>query len=205
MPGLDGGADAASVPFSDEAPTDTRDVSHTRHGGLLFLLPILRLLDLPARMAAAPVLAEAPLRLGLHRLGLALAGCAVDDPALAAFCGLSTLPDPSCAGPECPELAAAVVGWADEVRHALARRLAGDAERCASRGGSGLPPRQSRDAASAKLAWLIERDARVVAAPGWIELVFSLDDVDLDLRRAGLDLDPNWVPWLGVVIRYRYE
>jgi hypothetical protein len=31
-----------------------------------------------------------------------------------------------------------------------------------------------------------------------------LDSVDLDIRRAGLDLDPGWVPWLGVVVRYRY-
>lgn len=59
--------------------------------------------------------------------------------------------------------------------------------------------------AAATLAWLVERDAQVIASPGWIELVFSLDGVSLALRRAGLDLDPGWVPWLGVVIRYRYE
>jgi hypothetical protein len=31
-----------------------------------------------------------------------------------------------------------------------------------------------------------------------------LDEVDLDVRRAGLDLDPGWVPWLGTVVRYVY-
>jgi hypothetical protein len=26
-----------------------------------------------------------------------------------------------------------------------------------------------------------------------------------EIRVAGLDLDPGWVPWLGVVIRFAYE
>ena len=210
-------ARGTAEPVSAEVPAEGRDPCRTRHGGLLFLLPILRFLDLPPRMAAAPVLAEAPLRLGLHRLGLALAGCPADDPALAAFCGLPALPDPSCDGPEDAGLAAAVAGWAEEVRDALARRCVPDGDRR----GSGLRPRPGRDAArrgmrsdaepgneadpAATLAWLIERDAGVIASPGWIELVFSIDSVSLAVRRAGLDLDPGWVPWLGVVIRYRYE
>jgi hypothetical protein len=33
----------------------------------------------------------------------------------------------------------------------------------------------------------------------------SLDDVDLDVRRAGLDGDPGWVWWLGQVVRFVYE
>jgi hypothetical protein len=221
VPRADTIAGGTVEPVSAEVPAEGRDPSRTRHGGLLFLLPILRLLDLPPRMAAAPELAEAPLRLGLHRLGLALAGCAADDPALAAFCGLPALPDRSCVGPDDPGIAAAVAGWADEVRDALARRCVPDDDRRRSGRGSGLRPRPTRDAerrgmhshaergnamdAAATLAWLVERDAQVIASPGWIELVFSLDGVSLALRRAGLDLDPGWVPWLGVVIRYRYE
>jgi hypothetical protein len=48
------------------------------------------------------------------------------------------------------------------------------------------------------------RPAQIVAEPGWIEARFSLDDVSLDIRRAGLDLDPQWVPWLGIVLRFVY-
>ena len=48
------------------------------------------------------------------------------------------------------------------------------------------------------------RHARVDAEPGWIDLWFSLRDVSVDLRRAALDLDPGFVPWLGVVLRFRY-
>jgi len=25
------------------------------------------------------------------------------------------------------------------------------------------------------------------------------------VRRNGLDLDPGWVPWIGVVVRFVYE
>jgi len=32
-----------------------------------------------------------------------------------------------------------------------------------------------------------------------------LNDVDTQIRRAGLDLDPGFVPWLGKVVKIRYE
>jgi len=54
--------------------------------------------------------------------------------------------------------------------------------------------------------------ANVVRRPGWIvwdrthvEVWMPLGRVDLRIRRAGLDLDPGWVPWLGRVIRFYYE
>jgi hypothetical protein len=30
------------------------------------------------------------------------------------------------------------------------------------------------------------------------------DHVSIDIRRAGLDADPDWVGWLGTVVRFRY-
>ena len=39
---------------------------------------------------------------------------------------------------------------------------------------------------------------------GWVELRLPLDAVSPDLRRAGLDLDPGWLPWLGAVVRFVY-
>jgi len=41
--------------------------------------------------------------------------------------------------------------------------------------------------------------------PGWIEFRLRLADVDLDVRRTGLDLDPGFVSWLGAVVVIRYE
>ena len=32
-----------------------------------------------------------------------------------------------------------------------------------------------------------------------------MDQVATEIRRAGLDLDPGYVPWLGVVVRFIYE
>jgi hypothetical protein len=31
-----------------------------------------------------------------------------------------------------------------------------------------------------------------------------VDQVSTVVRRAGLDLDPGYRPWLGVVVRFRY-
>jgi hypothetical protein len=32
----------------------------------------------------------------------------------------------------------------------------------------------------------------------------DLDTVDVQVRRAGLDIDPGWVSWLGTVVRFCY-
>jgi hypothetical protein len=31
-----------------------------------------------------------------------------------------------------------------------------------------------------------------------------MERVDLDVRRAGLDRDPGWVPWLGRCVRFEF-
>ena len=49
------------------------------------------------------------------------------------------------------------------------------------------------------------RDGAISVWPGWVELHLPLDGVDIDVRRAGLDVDPGWVPWLGTVVVFRYE
>ena len=33
---------------------------------------------------------------------------------------------------------------------------------------------------------------------------FDMAEVDVDVRIAGLDVDPGWVPWLGAVVRFCY-
>jgi len=44
----------------------------------------------------------------------------------------------------------------------------------------------------------------VEAAPGWIDVLLDLDELSVEVRRAGLDLDPGYLPWLGCVVRFRY-
>ena len=52
---------------------------------------------------------------------------------------------------------------------------------------------------------LIVRPARVTATATHLDLHFALDAADLPVRRAALDLDPGWVPWLGRVIHFHYD
>ena len=49
------------------------------------------------------------------------------------------------------------------------------------------------------------RYGEIVAEPGWIDVHLRLEDIDLDVRLAGLDFDPGWIPWLGCVVRFVYD
>ena len=37
-----------------------------------------------------------------------------------------------------------------------------------------------------------------------LDLTLPLNSVDLRIRRAGLDIDPGWLPWFGKVVRFHY-
>lgn len=64
--------------------------------------------------------------------------------------------------------------------------------------------------------WLRRRARRrlagIVRRPGWLSLAedrlllrFPPGSADLNLRRLALDVDPGWVPWLGLAIRYAFR
>ena len=50
----------------------------------------------------------------------------------------------------------------------------------------------------------LEFVAQRTLVEGSIEVRFPLSAVDTRVRRAGLDLDPDFVPWLGCVVRFSY-
>ncbi len=56
----------------------------------------------------------------------------------------------------------------------------------------------------ADLTWVWRRPAVLDVRRGWTEAEFRLADVDVRIRRAGLDLDPGFVWWLGSVVRFRH-
>lgn len=56
-----------------------------------------------------------------------------------------------------------------------------------------------------RMASVCQRSGRIRFEPGWIELHLPMDCIDTRIRRIGLDLDPGWLPWLGAVLRIRYE
>jgi hypothetical protein len=182
-----GPAEALRVP--SESRQEVRRQTTTEFGGLLYLVNLVERLGLPETIIRDDRLSARGLRWVLSQLGSALAGIPPHDPAALAFAGL--LPGarpPAAMGPpaDASELSAirefqtAVV---EGLRTALDRR---------------------EEPEAALLDLVCRRRAEIVGDPGWIEARFSLDDISLDVRRAGLDRDPGWVPWLGVVVRFSY-
>ena len=195
------------LPASDESAPSDRDSSapefaegtpapaeqRTAWGGLLFLLGSAERAGMPG-LLEDPRLAHRDTRWLLHRLAGLLVPLAPEDPAALGLAGLGpTAPPP--AGPEpTDEVLAALAdvrdAWSRVTRELLALH---DASPYA-----GLDDRAAVERVAARRAVL-------VGEPGWLDVVLSLDDVDVDVRVAGLDLDPGWVPWLGTVVRFRYE
>lgn len=183
--------DALTPELLQELPLpDLRRSGATRLGGLLFLLGLLEDLGLPGEIAAASSTTGRSFRWTLHLLGLTLTSAAPDDPAVLAFAGL--LPDEppplQDEDPPSPEERETCAAWCERIAAELRVRL-----------------RREEEPSAAVLDRLCRRHARIVADPGWIEAHLSLDEVSLDVRRAGLDLDPGWVSWLGVALRFVYE
>jgi hypothetical protein len=174
----------------EHAEATLREEATSEFGGLLFLLHLLEELAIPERALASADISVRGLRWFLHRLALTLQPLDAGDAAALAFCGLP--PDalnPSYEQPApSPEEEKLIAVFADEVRIALSNVLP-------------EPPRTP----PALMQFVCRRRARVIADPGWIELHFDLLDVSTEIRHAGLDLDPGWVPWLGAVIRFVYE
>lgn len=164
----------------------------TRFGGLLFLLNLLEDLGLPREMSGDEALRERTLRWSLHRLALTLVPeAATDDPAALAFAGLAPDAAPPSESEEGPSDAEseALASYAARAEGALRERL-----------------EERRDEPRASLlAFVCGRRAEVIADPGWFEVRLSLDDVDMDVRRSGLDLDPGYLRWLGAVVKFVYE
>jgi len=174
---------------SESPPADPRRQAVTAAGGLLFLIHLVERLGLPERLVTQPEFAGRSLRWSLHRLALLITGVAGDDPAALAFCGLS--PDSVPPSREETPPVEAESAALESIRDELALMLADTLDR---------PLEPPADVMAAVWA----RPAVVVAELGWIDIVLSLDDVSTEIRRAGLDLNPGWVPWLGVVLRFVY-
>ena len=54
------------------------------------------------------------------------------------------------------------------------------------------------------LPGLIRRPAWVSATATHIDVVYPMSDIDLRLRRRGLDADPGWVPWFGRIVTFHF-
>ncbi len=183
-----GSADlAASQPGNAEALPDPTaaagpDGLPTQAGGLPLLIPLLQRLGFGAG-AAQDEAADNPARLvqRLWALLLRRLDVASDDAAWRLCASLAR-----SAGPQRP------TGAEDEADRQAAVWLA----RCRRwlRLQAGIGP-----------STLVLRPALLSLGPTHIDVLYDLAHSDLRVRRAGLDIDPGWVPWLGRVVAFRYE
>jgi hypothetical protein len=179
------------VPATTATEPEPEVGAPTNWAGLLFLLNAAAAADVPDAVAADVRLAGRPLRWVLHSLALRLVPIRAEDPAALALAGLTpTMLVP--AGPpaepvEEQALDQYAAQWATAVVHLLEQA------------------RHPQDDSPLPTLWsLARRPGRIVADPGWLEVQLNLDDIDLLVRRAGLDLDPGWLGWLGTVVMFRY-
>lgn len=168
-----------SVPVGDE----------TDHAGLLFLLNAATDAGQPTALLDDPVLHGFDGSELLARIAMTLAPVAADDPVTSAFAGV----DPRRPRPT----------WRTSLPEPLAARIGVHADSWAAAAIRRLD--HPDDDPKRVVAEMVCRHGRIAHQPGWIDVHLSLDEVSVDLRRAALDIDPGWVPWLGSVVRFHYE
>jgi hypothetical protein len=52
---------------------------------------------------------------------------------------------------------------------------------------------------------LVLRPALLTVTPTHCDLHFDHRQADIRIRRAGLDIDPGWLPWFGRVVGFHYD
>jgi hypothetical protein len=128
----------------------------------------------------------------MRQVALALVAAEENDPAALAFAGL--LPDTELPLDREPP-GETETGAIDSMAARIVEHL-----------GASIDQRgEWRGDRAGLIEFVCHRSAEIVADPGWIDVRFSLDEVATEIRRAGLDLDPGYVSWLGVVVRFIYE
>lgn len=182
---VDSGTDG--VRRRDGGPTTS---GATAWAGLMFLLNVAADGDLIAELIDADELVDRTTRWTLHALARELLPLGRNDPAALAFAGLDpAAPAPSTGtSPATPAELSCLQRLGDRWAVALAERL----------GRAELDAR-------AVVEHVAARHGEIEAEPGWIDVHLRLDEVDLDVRMAGLDFDPGWIPWLGSVVRFVHD
>jgi hypothetical protein len=218
---------------SEPAPSRRPRVIATRFGGLFFLLHDLTRLAIPEAILTEPALAEAPgLGAVLYATVCRLCPAAWADPSALILAGADEpppLPGDPLDAEGCDALTRVTAGVAAAVARAGAAPDAGDAAVIAAHGA--LLPASLRAAPwfealvaglalqlagalrrrlltaeplDALLGRVVERAGELTVSPTHVDLAMPDTAIDLDVRRAALDVDPGWVPFLGKVVRFHY-
>ena len=172
-----------------DLPDERRPGWPSEWAGLLHLYQTAAEADVPAAVLADDALSTRPLAWVLHSIACLLVPAEPDDPALLAFAGLLPTDEPPSLAwrPADQQERDSIAGHAHRWLTVTAHRLLGDG-----------------DCTAQTVERLLHRPGTIFAERGWIDIDMPLDAVDIDIRRAGLDIDPGWIGWLGSVVRFRY-
>lgn len=186
--GEEGAAGSAPLPPAPFHESTAPETLCSEAGGLFILINAMKRFGTVERLLADPALADRPLERTLEDFALAAAPVPLRDPALAVFSDRAPDDPPWRVqdGPPDSEEATALAREVESLRDGLADLL---------------PDRNRNEL----LSWVVLREARIEISSGWITTTLPLACVDTGLRRAGLDLHPDYVPWLGCVVRIDYE
>ena len=55
------------------------------------------------------------------------------------------------------------------------------------------------------LRTLVNRRGLIAATDTHIDVIFDLGKTDIRIRRAAIDINPGWLPWLGKVVQFHYQ
>jgi hypothetical protein len=198
----------------------------TRAGGLLLLLPVLARLGLPGWLEAAPDWAKHQTLPALLTYICRSLRIPADDPAwlLGAAADTRAAPTSFHAPAIWMEGIADVRGalhltsaadhrlWDASGRLLLAawatqeqRVQSDDLTSSVARAWVTACRRWLRRHARIGLADLVLRSAKLSLTPTHADVYFDPSNVSLSVRRAGLDLDPGWLPWFGRIVSFHYE
>jgi hypothetical protein len=61
------------------------------------------------------------------------------------------------------------------------------------------------DTSEGRLARILVRPARLSMTRWSADITWPVAAADIALRRAGWDIDPGWLPWIGRVVRFHYD
>jgi hypothetical protein len=173
------------------------DAARSDYAGLLFVLPLLARLGLPQWAGEqAPQFARCVLAQLLRRMRA---------PSTEPACAL--LEEMTCEFQRTP----APASWADTslAPQSAQRALSDELSAAADANAQALvwlraARRWLRRSGGMGLASLVQRRGYISATPTHIDVHFSLNDVDMRVRRLGLDIDPGWLPWFGRVVSFHF-
>lgn len=177
-PGVPSGVPASSA-------DDSRVISSW--GGVWFLAHPLLSLAVADRVDRG----SADVRGMLRAIVIAVTDAPADDPSVLGLVGLSVASGPVRSWEPSDDEQVEVERWATAITKWTAERAHGR-----------LADRLAEAPTSAWSMW--RRTVTIEASAGEIDITSKVIDVDIDIRMAGLDIDPGFVWWLGAVVRFRY-